>query len=295
MSRGSSRIARVSAAVREELVRNGSISRAFEITGFPSADAAVIEAGEATGRLEQIYGELEQYYSQLADARHGVIKRSIYPLVILHLAAVLLSIAPALLDGGWETFWRGVFAILIKFYAVAIVVTVLAWAAKKAFTRSAIIAQFLSLIPLVGGFLTSWSAWKFSLVFSMYVRSGGGMLRGLGVAGDCSESAILRSASHRAVGRVQGGVGLAEAMRASRLPETLERAIEVGEVSGRLDEEIHRASELFRTRFFSRLDTIGVWLSWMVYFFIVLIVGYQIIQNFLGVRESIFQMIDGEL
>ncbi len=60
----------------------------------------------------------------------------------------------------------------------------------------------------------------------------GGLLKGLSFAGKSSESAILETASAQAVQRVQSGQGLAEALRGSRLPDALERAIEVGEETG---------------------------------------------------------------
>jgi type IV pilus assembly protein PilC len=292
MSRSPSRIAQAARRVSEELKAAGSVSRAFLAAGFPAADGAVLEAGESTGRLEQIFRELAQYYEQLAEARKRLIKRSVYPVLMLHLAAVLLSIAPAILEGGMETFLKGVFSLLFVIYAFALVAGTLLWMGKRAFALNAAAGQIVAAIPIFGGLLTAMSAWKFSMVFSMYVRSGGGMLRGLGIAGACSESAALRNAATRAVERVQAGMGLADAMRSGGLPETLERAIEVGEASGRLDEEIQRAADLFKNHFMGRLDTLAEWIPKIIYIGTVLLVGYWIVQFYAKIMGSVYGILD---
>ena len=98
------------------LQASGSVSEAFRAAKFPESDAAVIEAGEATGRLEQVYQELEQYYSQLAEARRKVLAKSLYPVLVLHMGVLLLAIPPAILSGGWSTYWESVLPVLAGIY-----------------------------------------------------------------------------------------------------------------------------------------------------------------------------------
>ncbi len=295
MSRGSNAIARISRRIAEELTARGSVSAAFHASGFATADGVVIEAGETTGRLEQIFLELEQYYGELAKARKSLIKRCIYPLLILHLGAVLMAIAPAILGDGWPTFWKGVIFLLAKFYGVFIPAILILWGMRKLFAANTLAGQIIAAIPMIGGFITAWTSWKFSMVFSLYVRSGGGLLKGLSFAGKSSESAILETASAQAVQRVQSGQGLAEALRGSRLPDTLERAIEVGEETGRLDEEIQRAAEIFKDRFFQSLNTYGFWVPQIIYISIMLLVGYRIIQSYTQTMGTIQSVIDGSM
>lgn len=295
MSRGSNSVARASQRIARELTSRGSVSAAFQAAGFTTADGVVIEAGETTGRLEEIFLELERYYGELATARKLIIKRSIYPFVILHLGAVLMAIAPAILGDGWSTFWWAVISLLAKFYGVFIPVILILWGARKLFATNSLAGRIIAAVPMIGGFITSWTAWKFSMVFSLYVRSGGGLLKGMAFAGKSSESAILETASAQAVQRVQSGQGLAEALRSSHLPETLERAVEVGEVSGRLDEEVQRAAAIFKERFFQRLNTFGIWVPQIIYVGILLLVGYRIIQSYSQTMGTIQSVINGSM
>ena len=69
-----------------------NVGQAFRRAGFSESDAAIIQAGEASGRLDAVFLELAQFYAQLVQARRTVIIKSIYPLLVFHLAAILLAI-----------------------------------------------------------------------------------------------------------------------------------------------------------------------------------------------------------
>jgi type II secretory pathway component PulF len=278
----------------QALQASGSVSEAFRAAKFPESDAAVIEAGEATGRLEQVYQELEQYYSQLAVARRVIISKSLYPVIVLHLGVLLLAIPPAILSGGWSTYWRSVLPVLLSIY-VGFFLLGLAWAAIRRFVeRDVRAARVILSVPVLGGFLTDWTSWKYSSVLSLYVRAGGGLFKAVESAGRSCGNAILRRAGEAALELVRHqGLGLAEAFRTQGgLPETLERALEVGEHSGRLDEETIRAADIFKTRTLGRLEAFGEWTPKILYFAIVLYVGWQIISMVLGVGASIEQAVN---
>ncbi len=293
MGRGHGAISATAHRIARHLERDRSLSAALRSAGFSASDAAIVEAGEANGRLDQIYPELESYYAQLAESKALIIRKMIYPLVVLHLGAVLLSIAPALIGDGWPTFWRNVIPVLLVFYAILGLLLFLFSFIRNSFAKSPALARVFGLVPVIGGLFVSWTAWKFSLVLSLYVRSGGGLLRAFGIAGSSSDNALLSAAAGEAVNRVQNGEGLAEALRGvRRLPTLLERAIETGELSGRLDEEIHRAAELYRAQFTQRLLAIAEWVPRILYIVILLLMGYRIIQSYMGVMSGVQSVID---
>lgn len=276
------------------LQASGSIGAAFRSANFPESDAAVIEAGEATGRLEQVYQELEQYYSQLAIARRKIISKSLYPLLVLHLGVLLLAIPPAILSGGFDSYWRSVLPVLLGIY-LGLGVLWLAWGAvRQIVARDASLARLILAAPVWGGFLNNWTAWKYSSVLSLYVRAGGGLLRAVESAGKTCGNAVLRRASEGALDRVrQQGSGLAEAFHAQgAFPYILERAIEVGEHSGRLDEETIRAAEIFKDNTLRRLEAFGDWTPKIIYIAIVFYIGWQIVSMAVGVGSSVGAVLD---
>ena len=136
----------------EALQASGSVSQAFRAANFPESDAAVIEAGEATGRLEQVYQELEQYYSQLAVARRKIIAKSLYPVLVLHMGVLLLAIPPAILSGGFSSYLQSVVPVLLGIY-LGFFVLWLAWAAlRQLVARDASAARVILAVPVLGGF-----------------------------------------------------------------------------------------------------------------------------------------------
>ncbi len=98
MSRGSNAIARTSRRIANGLAEKGSVSGAFQAAGFPCRRrGGHLRPASPPGGWRRSFLELERYNEELGKARLLIIKRSIYPLLMLHLAAVLLSIAPAIL------------------------------------------------------------------------------------------------------------------------------------------------------------------------------------------------------
>ena len=276
------------------LQSSGSVSEAFRAANFPESDAAIIEAGEATGRLEQVYQELEQYYSQLAVARRKIIAKSIYPLLILHMGVLLLAIPPAILSRGFGSYLESVLPVLLGVY-LGFFALWLAWVAiRQVVARDASVARIILAIPVLGGFLNDWTAWKYSSVLSLYVRAGGGLFRAVESAGKTCGNAVLRRASEGALDLVRNrGMGLSEAFHVQgSVPYALERALEVGEHSGRLDEETIRAAEIFKDQTLRRLEAFGEWTPKLLYIAIVLYIGWQIISMALGVGASVGAALD---
>lgn len=105
-------------ALKTNLEASGDVGLTFRDAGFSESDAAIIQAGEAAGRLDAVFLELGDYYRQLAEARGTIITKSIYPLLVLHAGAVLLAIPPAMINDGCPTFLAQSLPILAGFYAI---------------------------------------------------------------------------------------------------------------------------------------------------------------------------------
>jgi type IV pilus assembly protein PilC len=279
--------------VKEGLTTSGKAGRSFREAGFSESDVAVIEAGEATGRLDTVFFDLEVYYRQLASARRTIIAKSLYPVLVLHLGAVLLAIPPAVREDGWPAFFAHALPILAAFYA-ALFAGALFWRIVRALlSRDRGTARLLMRIPLFGAFLRDWTSWRFASVLSLYAGAGGGLLRAFEIAGSCCGNAVLRSASASTISLVRAGQGLTEAFRKQKgIPELLERAIEVGEHSGRLDEETRRAAEIFKEKTLGALDAFAQWTPRILYILIVLFIGWRIIWTALDIASSVNSALD---
>lgn len=274
-----SAIGRMAVKIRHHWEAEGSAHRAFLRAGFPPRDAAFVEAGENSGHLEEIFGELAAYYHQLDHAKKTIIAKSLYPLFIFHFGVLVLAL-PAAVQGGLPGYLGVVWPFLAGFYALAIIFYFFGAAIRRSLAESVLAARTILGIPVLGGFLRIWTAWNFSLVLALYIRAGGGLLRAFELAGKSSGNAALDRATTQALQQVRTGAGLAESFRIQRyVPEPLLRAIEVGEHAGRLDTESARCAETFKTSFLRNLDLVTEWLPRLLYVAIVLTMAWIILRQ----------------
>lgn len=292
LARGRGRIG--SAASKASPLVSSDLGSAFVHAGFSAPDVEILLAGEQSGRLEEATKELSAYYAQLAKGRNRILAASAYPIFVLHLGALLLSIPPAILDGGFPEFLKQVASTLGLAYAVVAAVA-LAWrAASLGFETRPVAEAFIRRIPIVGGLLLSAALARFCLVLSLGIRSAGGVLSSLARAGIASRSALIRQATTRAIPGIREGAGFAEALRESRsFPDDLERAFQVAEASGRLDEEMHRWATLYRERLFERMEGLCAWLPRALYLLVLAVIVYRmfgLLSQVSGIYSSLLDL-----
>lgn len=280
------------ARVAAPLVNEG-LGKALEKSGFSEIDVELLAAGEQSGRLEEACRELAEYYSHLAQGRQRAIVASLYPLFILHFAALLLSIPPAIIKGNFPEYLKQLFCFLGTAYLVAGLIASLILLLDRAFRSNARAAQWIRRIPVFGGFFWSVALARFCLVLSLGIRSADGVLSSLSRAGRASLCAFIADASLAAVSAIRSGAGFADALRGtSAFPADLERAVRVAEASGRLDEEFSRWAGIYRERFFKSIDALTEWLPRLFYLLVVALVVVRMFSLISQVTGAFSEVLD---
>ncbi len=283
---GRDRIGRAARRVSARL--EAGFAEAFRTNGFSTLDVEILAAGEQSGRLEEASVRLSEYYATLAKARRAMIAKSIYPVFVIHVGALLLSIPRAILANEGNVYLMSVVGILLPIYLLVGVIGVSIWGLRRLARSSVIVDLLIRLIPGLGGLFRTAALARFCLVLSLGIRSADGVLASLRRAGRASLSANIETASSTAVTAIRRGTAFTAALAASRaFPDDLERSFRVAEVSGRLDEEMGRAAEMFRIRFFSLVDAMAEWIPRLLYLAVVFSVAYQIYQLALTVGRAV--------
>ena len=292
LARGRDRAAAAARSAAPALSINLDV--ALEAGGFSVVDREILAAGEQSGRLEEACRELADYYAQLAKGRNRAIAASLYPVFIMHLAALLLSIPPAIIDGDLSKFFLQAAAFLGTAYLAAGVFVLSCWLLARAFRSSTAAEHWIRRIPVVGGFFLDAALARFCLVLSLGIRSADGVLSSLRRAGLASRSACVEEAAVAAVHSIRSGAGFADSLASSRaFPADLESGFRVAEASGRLDEETTRWAGIYRERFFKRIDTLTEWLPRLLYLLVVAMVVFRmfaLISQITGVYSSVLEM-----
>lgn len=256
-----------------------SVSEALVASGFPARDAVIVEVGEKSGRLEEVFRELSVHYAELDAARKALVMRSAYPVVVFHAGVILLSIPLAIMSGGWMHYLSVVIPTLGAFYLIVGGLWMFWKWLRKKLAADTHLAQAFQRVPFLGQAFATWSSWSFASVAAISIRAGGGFLEAFSSAGQACGNAVMATASQNVVRRVASGTAdLGEAFRTEPgLPEELVRAVETGEAAGKLDEELSRASSRFQKSALDQLNLISSWTPRVFYGFVVVFVGWQII------------------
>ena len=274
---------------------SGGVASAFAAAGFATLDVEILAAGEQSGRMEMACFRLSQYYGRLAAGRRRILTASAYPVFMFHMAAVLLLIPVAINNGGVAGYFKQLALVLGSTYALLFVGMLAAYLARRAVRTSAVAERAICRIPGVGGFFDLGALSRFCLVLSLGIRSADGVLASTLRAGRASQSAGLEAACSRVVPAIRAGSRFAEAIRESKaFPPDLERAFEVAEASGRLDEETSRWADIYQDRFFNRIDALGVWIPRLLFVVIMLLIGASIIFTYVRSYAMVFQLLDPE-
>ena len=244
-------------------------------------EISVLDACDRSGRLDQGSVYLSEYFAKLDTARRLIIRKSLYPIFVLHLGAFVLPATKLVWGGGQNDYLKESFGFLALIYAGCIVVAFLTAFLMHEGTQSPLTDRFLRLIPSVGKMRRAFALSRFCMTYDMQLQSGVNVMDSLTTAGASSQSALVIAAVKKMLPQIRSGEQVGPLLSASNaFTEEMVRGIKIGEQSGELDRELKRLAELFQQEAVSRLEMCATFLSKMIYFTVVIYIGYQIVQGY---------------
>ena len=245
---------------------------------FGEFDRVLIDAAETSGRLEECFKMLADWYQFLGRMRNMILAGLTYPLFILHAAAFVPGIPGLVL--GTLTPWGyavGVLSILALFYGPVIgLLVILALAPRWGLTRTILDALMLW-IPVLGTAVRELSISRFSRAFNMLYKAGVPIAQCLAKAPQVTGNRIIARA-------FQGGSrAVAEGREASTgflhgLPREYVELWRIGEESGQLEKSVDKIAEISGDRAERYMSELARWVPRLVYFAILLIIARQILR-----------------
>lgn len=213
---------------------------------FSPSEIELIAAGEMSGTLNKMLRQL----ATISEARKKILSdiavRLIYPLVLLHLAAILPGMI-ALVNEGPIVALINVAVILVPFYVLIFFISIYQGFRDR-----------ISIIKTIGDsvlFHTPGVNWLFkNLALTLFTRSLRALMRAglpieetLRIAGEAGGNVILQQKALTCANLIQSGVSLSEGtQQAGIYPPVWQNMLTTAEISGKLDdtlETISRGSE----------------------------------------------------
>jgi type II secretory pathway component PulF len=273
-------------AVKAALDRGATVAEALA-AGAPfiaPLECGMFSACDRAGRLENGFAHAAEYYGAFAEAGSRMWSRAAYPLFVLHIGFIALSLpiifAPG---GGIEAFLKSVgiaVAVLwIGILAAGLALRMLLAGAE----RNVALDRLLRSIPVFGKLRRAFGLSRFCTAYNLQLDAGVNVLASLETAGRASGSAVIGAAANEALPAVRAGGKVGAALVATRVfPEPFVRAFTVGEQTGGLDQELRRLSEEYHRAALQRLESLAEWVPRLVYLAILIYLAFQIVGFYQG-------------
>ncbi len=260
----SARIRKVLAGVRGRVLEGQSLARGLEAfpQAFPGIYRHMVDAGEQSGRLDDVLARLADYTEERQALRQKVILAFVYPgLVTLVAVAIvgflLVNVVPQI-TRVFENTGQPLPAITRALIATsdfvraggvwwAVGLTGLVLAARLGLRNARMRRRWHRLLlrlPLVGRLLRGINAARFASTLGILTASGIPLLQAMHSAVLVVTNLPMRAAVEDALRQVREGGGLARALGKAKLfPPLVIHLIGSGEASGSLDTMLARAAE----------------------------------------------------
>jgi len=261
----STSIHHVLASVRAELVAGYSLGAALDryAHAFPAVYRASVAAGEKSGRLPAVLGELADYLERRDALRRKTLQALIYPVLVAVVAlvvigALMIYVVPqvvSVFQGGkqalpWLTRALIWVSNTLRNYGlwIAMLVIVAGFLTRSSLKNPVIKKQWharLLTLPMLGRHLRTLESARFSSTLAMLAGSGVPLLSALEAAKRVIGSLPMQDAVDQAMALVREGAPLSRALAQTKsFPSLLIHLVASGEKTGKVDEMLKRAAQL---------------------------------------------------
>ena len=288
----------VAAAVAARLAKGDSLEDAFEPhrDRFPPLFVELVAVGEKSGRLEDTFGELEQYYETTLRVQRDFRSRMAYPaiqFVVAVLVITLLIYVLGMIGSKMDALGIGLTGTggAVKFLAVAFgfvggILALLKVSANNLQWRARIEGAALR-VPVWGPALLNFALHRFCIALRMTHEAGLPAAEALKYAFRATANAAFLGREAAAVAVVKRGGELHEALAdcGAPFPEEFRDSILVAEESGQMSEVTERLSESYREEGARKLKAAAEYTSYAVYAMVAVLIVvaiFSIASNYVG-------------
>ncbi|MDA0752417.1 MAG: type II secretion system F family protein [Verrucomicrobia bacterium] len=276
---------------RQSIERGETFSEAVAHSkgNVPEFDLALLYAGENSGRLDDCFQLLSEYYRTRAENIRETRGLLAYPALVVHAAAFIIPFPALFQSGDLVAYAKASLGVLLPIY---ILLFVLSWAFNG--TRGNTVRRFVELIvcmvPLLGAGLKALAVSRFSLALEALLNAGVSITQAWTIASQASGSPSLASWVKSFPEAMDRGQTPSEWIEhCSYFPELFRMSYTTGEASGRLDENLKRLKRIYEEEGNRKIRTFSQWLPRLIYFGIMFVIARYILSFWTGYYDNIFK------
>ena len=269
---------------RQFLTEGASVGDAVARMGgwMPAFDAALVNAGDRSGRLDACFKLLAGYYEERSQLARKVISDLMYPAFLLHFAVVVFAFIDFLKPGhGWMRFSFLVLGTLVPIYAAAGFLVFAGQGRHGEKWRSAV-ENILRPVPMLGAARRCLALARLAAALEALLNAGVLITSAWELAAAASGSPALGRAVRGWREAVESGATPAELVKQSpQFPEMFASLYATGEISGQLDETLGRLHRHYQEEGSRKMRLIAEWSPKLVYYIVMLVIAWHIVSFYL--------------
>lgn len=231
---------------------------------FPSLLLNMVDAGEASGNLEDSMAKMAVHFEKDAKLKGIVKKAMMYPcvLIVVMIAVVVVMLTVVIpqfqsmfddLGSELPAFTKAVVAlskiIQTRWYAIILGIVALVFAFRwynNTLEGKRNVAKMMLKIPVFGELIVKQNCARFAATLSTLVSSGMGMVEAVEITGKTLDNVLYKDAVLEAAKQVQQGVELSAPLKTTGLfPPMIMHMLTIGEETGNLEEMLTNAGNYY--------------------------------------------------
>lgn len=254
------------AKVYEEVQKGSTLSEVLsKYNTIPYMFTAMVEVGEATGRIDNIMGELAEYYDKQHRQEKKISNALTYPkfllgfslLIVITLVTFVVPIfvegilssgqdlpAPTKIIVAISDFIKGNFLILILI-VIGIIIMKSIFVDNNEYIKYRI-DRYLIKGKYIANISKQIFSSRFARTFGILIDGGMNVMEALTISANAVDNLYIKSAIEECKGIISSGMGIGIALENKEIfPRMLTQMIKVGEETGSLDNILKKTSEYY--------------------------------------------------
>ncbi|MBY8097684.1 type II secretion system F family protein [Vibrio fluvialis] len=272
-------------------------------THFDALYVDLIQTGEQSGNLAEVFERLATYREKSEQLRAKVIKALIYPSMVILVALGVSYLMLTMVIPEFESMFTGFGAELpwftqqilklshgVQAYSAGAFIASLSLvfgikaARKKSFVVRLKTSQLSLRFPIIGGVLAKAAIAKFSRTLATSFSAGIPILASLKTTAKTAGNVHFETAIQDVHRHTAAGMPMYIAMRNTQaFPEMVLQMVMIGEESGKLDDMLNKVATIYEFEVDNTVDNLGKILEPLIIVFLGIVVGGLVVAMYLPI------------
>ena len=284
--------------VYEEVQKGRELSEIFRRhKDIPFMLTAMVEVGEATGSLDQIMGEMADYYDKQHRQKKKIDAALTYPKFLLVFAICIVlglvsfvvpTFVESILSAGQELpiptqIIINISTFITQNFLLLVFIVIALFIVKKVFidTNYAIqyqIDKFLVKDKHLGKITQQIFTARFARTFGMLVKGGMNIIESLSIAANAVDNKFIKKSIDECITLISTGARIGDTLESKKIfPLMLTQMIKVGEDTGSLDNILNKTAEYYEIEADFAIQKLTSLIEPIMIVFLAFIVGFVVI------------------